>query len=171
MAPFAGPGRAQGPADSGFPALYDVAGVAADDVLNIRAAPAAGAPVIGALAHDARAVELLGLDATGRWARLNIAEGQGWAALRHLRPAARLLPGRGRGDKFLLDLGGGTVAAITRADCSDGMSGRGYGLAIDLILTPAEAAGPADPAGPAGAAWAPALLSGCCSVAAGAGSH
>jgi uncharacterized membrane protein len=67
-----------------LPSLFDVAGVASDDVLNIRAAPSATAAIIGSLAHDARDIEVVGTDATGRWARVNAGEHSGWAALRYL---------------------------------------------------------------------------------------
>lgn len=67
-----------------LPTLFDVTGVAGSDVLNIRAAPEAGAPIIGTLAPDARGVEVVGTDASGRWARVNTGEQSGWAALRFL---------------------------------------------------------------------------------------
>ena len=65
-----------------LPARFSVTGVAASDVLNIRAAPSAGAPILGTLAPDARGVEVLGLE--GAWARLGLPEGEGWAASRFL---------------------------------------------------------------------------------------
>ena len=67
-----------------LPTLFDVTGVAADDVLNIRDAPNAGAAIIGTLAPYARDIEVVGYDDTGRWARINIGEHSGWAALRYL---------------------------------------------------------------------------------------
>lgn len=67
-----------------LPTLFDVTGVAADDVLNIRAAPDAGAEIIGALAPDARDIEVVGYDDTGRWARINTDGQSGWVALRYL---------------------------------------------------------------------------------------
>jgi len=68
-----------------LPALYDVVGVAADDVLNIRAAPSASASIIGALAQTAKSVEVVALSADGKWAQVNTHEASGWAALRFLR--------------------------------------------------------------------------------------
>ena len=56
-----------------FPALYAVTGVAADDVLNIRSRPDAGAPIIGALAPDSTGVEVLGR--SGNWALVSAGEG------------------------------------------------------------------------------------------------
>ena len=48
-----------GAAAKGLPALHDVTGVAADDVLNVRARPDASAPVLGALTPDATGVEVV----------------------------------------------------------------------------------------------------------------
>ena len=67
-----------------LPTLFDVTGVAANDVLNIRAAPDASAEVIGTLSPNARDIEVVGYDETGRWARINTDERSGWAALRYL---------------------------------------------------------------------------------------
>lgn len=67
-----------------LPTLFDVTGVAANDVLNIRAAPDASAEVIGKLSPNARDIEVVGYDETGRWARINTDERSGWAALRYL---------------------------------------------------------------------------------------
>jgi uncharacterized membrane protein len=67
-----------------LPTLFDVTGVAPDDVLNIREAPNASAAIIGTLSPDARDVEVVGYDASGRWARINTGERSGWAALRYL---------------------------------------------------------------------------------------
>jgi uncharacterized membrane protein len=60
-----------------------VTGVAADDVLNIRAAPDAGSAIIGALEPDATGVEVVGV--SGTWALVNTAESSGYAALRFLQ--------------------------------------------------------------------------------------
>ena len=67
-----------------LPTLFDVTGVAANDVLNIRAAPNASATIIGTLSPRARDIEVVGYDETGRWARINTGERSGWAALRYL---------------------------------------------------------------------------------------
>ena len=71
-------------AQSALPALYDVTGVAADDALNIRAEPAANAEIIGTLPSDARSVEVVAVDASGKWALVNSAERSGYLALRFL---------------------------------------------------------------------------------------
>ncbi|MEO1155590.1 MAG: SH3 domain-containing protein, partial [Pseudomonadota bacterium] len=47
-------------AAQGYPALFDVTGVASDDVLNIRSAPSATAEIIGTLAHNETGVEVVG---------------------------------------------------------------------------------------------------------------
>ena len=67
-----------------LPTLFDVTGVAANDVLNIRAAPNASAEIVGTLSPRARDIEVVGYDDTGRWARVNTFESSGWAALRFL---------------------------------------------------------------------------------------
>ncbi len=67
-----------------LPTLFDVTGVAADDVLNIRAAPNASAEIIGTFAPNARDIEVVGHDETGQWARINTRERSGWTALRYL---------------------------------------------------------------------------------------
>jgi uncharacterized membrane protein len=67
-----------------LPTLFDVTGVAANDVLNIREAPNASATIIGVLSPDARDIEVVGYDDTGRWARINTDGRSGWAALRYL---------------------------------------------------------------------------------------
>lgn len=65
-----------------LPTLFDVARVAADDVLNIRAEPDADAPVIGTLAPDATRIEVV--EERAGWARINAGEGTGWVNARHL---------------------------------------------------------------------------------------
>ena len=67
-----------------LPTLFDVTGVAANDVLNIREAPNASAAIIGTLLPRARDIEVVGYDETGRWARISTGERSGWAALRYL---------------------------------------------------------------------------------------
>lgn len=69
-----------------LPQLFDVTGVAADDVLNVRTEPTASAPAIGGLVPDARGVEVTALDARGTWGRINWAEGTGWVFMRYMAP-------------------------------------------------------------------------------------
>lgn len=67
-----------------LPTLFDVEGVAAGDVLNVRAEPDASSAVLGALEPDAERVEVTEHDATGRWGRVNLGERSGWVAMRFL---------------------------------------------------------------------------------------
>lgn len=67
-----------------LPTLFDVTGVAANDRLNIRAAPNASAAIIGTLSPRAKNIEVVATDASGQWARVNSGERSGWAALRFL---------------------------------------------------------------------------------------
>lgn len=176
-----------------FPSLFDVAGVAANDVLNLRESPSAQAPIVGTLAPGATAVEVVGADPSGRWGLVNTGETAGWAALAYLReqhgsedlaghaltcggtepfwslritqgtgahfnpmeggaedwPAGTLAPGGGRSDRFLIGLGEGRAAVLSRGLCSDGMSDRMFGLEINLVSHPGGLT----------------LWNGCCSIA------
>lgn len=80
-----------------FPALYDVIDVEANDVLNIRQAPTAKAPIIGAFAPDAAGIEVIALDETRRWARVRAGERMGWAFARFLLPVPQQGEGFGQG--------------------------------------------------------------------------
>jgi uncharacterized membrane protein len=66
-----------------FPAFYQVVGVAADDVLNIRERPLASAPIIGALAPGETGVEVLAI--SDGWALVAAGEGAGYSAARFLQ--------------------------------------------------------------------------------------
>lgn len=65
-----------------LPTLFDVAEVAADDVLNIRAQPNAGAEIIGTLASDATKIEVV--EETRGWGRVNSGEASGWVSMAYL---------------------------------------------------------------------------------------
>ena len=65
-----------------LPTLFDVTGVASDDVLNIRAEPNAKAAIIGTLAPDASRIEVV--EERQGWARVNRGEGSGWVSARYL---------------------------------------------------------------------------------------
>lgn len=71
-----------------WPALYDVSGVASDDVLNIRAEPSADAPIIGTLAHDATNVEII-RDGENGWGLVNTDEGTGWVSFAYLATSSQ----------------------------------------------------------------------------------
>ncbi|WP_137700988.1 COG3650 family protein [Marimonas lutisalis] len=65
-----------------YPALHDVTGVAANDVLNIRAEPSGSAGKIGALAHNATNVEVI--RTSGSWGLVTAGERSGWVSMRYL---------------------------------------------------------------------------------------
>ena len=67
-----------------LPALYDVTGVAQDDVLNVRRAPSSDASVIGTLSPSENGVEIVRTNPAGTWGQLNIEGRQGWASLAFL---------------------------------------------------------------------------------------
>lgn len=68
-----------------WPALYDVTGVAANDVLNVRAGPSVSEPVIGTLAPDARGVEVIRPSHGEGWGLVNVGGRAGWASLAYLQ--------------------------------------------------------------------------------------
>ncbi|MFD2738352.1 peptide-binding protein [Sulfitobacter aestuarii] len=76
-------GPAQATQDA-WPALYDVHGVAQGDRLNIRERDSSNAPVIGALAPDARDIELIRPNDRHTWALINTGEGRGWVSLAYM---------------------------------------------------------------------------------------
>ncbi|MCI2400107.1 peptide-binding protein [Aliiroseovarius subalbicans] len=67
-----------------MPALYDVTGVASDDVLNIRQSPAASSDLVGSLAPNAIGVEVIRLSDTGSWGLVNTQEWAGWVSMRFM---------------------------------------------------------------------------------------
>ncbi len=67
-----------------LPAVFDVTGVASDDVLNIRAAPSATADILRSIPPDAKGVEVLALSQDGKWGMVSTGEGNGWVAMRYL---------------------------------------------------------------------------------------
>ena len=78
---FAGVARAET-----LPALHDVTGVSAGDVLNVRAEPTASALVIATLPPDATGIEVV--ERRGNWGLVNVGEAAGWAYLKYLAPRA-----------------------------------------------------------------------------------
>lgn len=72
-----------------WPALYDVSGVKADDVLNIRAAPSTGAEIVGTLQADAKNIEVVAADSENGWGMVNAGEGTGWVSLAYLTPGVQ----------------------------------------------------------------------------------
>lgn len=81
-----------------LPALFDVAGVSQNDVLNVRSQPSANSDIIGKLSAGQTGVEVVAVDDSGRWGQVNVGERSGWASLAYLvrqapdgyRPARRL---------------------------------------------------------------------------------
>ncbi|MGR3541043.1 MAG: peptide-binding protein [Hasllibacter sp.] len=90
---LAGPALAT---QDGWPALHDVVGVAADDVLNVRSGPGASFPVVGSLGPGARDVEVIApAAADDGWGIVNLpGEGPaGYVSLRFLRRQANTFAG------------------------------------------------------------------------------
>jgi uncharacterized membrane protein len=69
-----------------FPAAYRVTGVAANDVLNIRAEPSAAAAKVGTIGPYGFNIEVLRLSEDGKWGQVGLPEGNGWVAMRFLEP-------------------------------------------------------------------------------------
>jgi len=70
------------------PALYDVSGVAADDTLNVRALPDASSDIVGELASDATAVEVVAYSRSSEWGLVNAGEGSGWVSMQFLQDSS-----------------------------------------------------------------------------------
>lgn len=71
-------------AQESWPDLFDVKGVAANDVLNVRNTPSTNAGIIGALRADTKNIEVIETDFSMRWGRINIDDGTGWVSLTYL---------------------------------------------------------------------------------------
>jgi uncharacterized membrane protein len=145
----------------GYPALHDVTDVAANDVLNVRQSPEAGALLVGTLAHDARGVEVIRED--DGWGLVNLGEVSGWASLRFLaRRVDGDLPNTSHSRCFGtepfwgLNITQGATARLTSPEDMEGaaynvglyqrlqsplekfvMQGQGASGEITLIVTPA----------------------------------
>lgn len=165
-----------------YPALYDVTGVAAGDVLNLRAAPNAESAIIATLAPEATGVEVVAVQ--DGWALVNTPEATGYASLRFLarqpgpdwsevdrplhclgtepfwdlavvpetRTAWLTTPEQSEPEALAMGqvwpaLPWSPVAAfaipdgfvaLSPVDCSDGMSDRRYGIAVDIFLSRAD---------------------------------
>jgi uncharacterized membrane protein len=78
-----GPSPARATQDA-WPALHDVSGVAADDVLNLRAGPGTEHEVVGSLAPDATGIEVIAPSEDLAWGLVNAGEGTAWASLAFL---------------------------------------------------------------------------------------
>lgn len=65
-----------------FPGIFQVAGVASNDVLNIRSEPSARSEIVGALRYNQRGVEVIGLSEDRNWGLVQNGEGVGWISMR-----------------------------------------------------------------------------------------
>ncbi|MEO9515942.1 MAG: peptide-binding protein [Paracoccaceae bacterium] len=104
-----------------LPALYDVTGVAANDVLNVRKDPTNKANIIGELRPDASNIEVMALSKDKKWGLVNVGEMSGWAFMRFLknqnRPAAtQRLICYGNEPFWSLSLDGDAVFKISNDD-------------------------------------------------------
>lgn len=73
-----------------LPARFTVTGVAADDVLNVRAGPSARNEILARLAPGQRGVEVVRLSDDGKWGMVAVPESNGWVSMRYL--AAEPMP-------------------------------------------------------------------------------
>ena len=67
-----------------LPALFAVVDVAADDRLNIRAAPTSGAQILGSFGPTEDGIEVIRLTDDTRWGQVNLRDGAGWVYMRYL---------------------------------------------------------------------------------------
>jgi uncharacterized membrane protein len=67
-----------------LPTLFDVTGVPAGDVLNVRAGPGVQHEIVGRIDHNARGVEVVAHGPDGAWGQIILGEGTGWVAMRFL---------------------------------------------------------------------------------------
>ncbi len=77
---------------SDYPARYSVTGVAANDTLNIRAAPEASAEKLDAYPPYAINIEILRTTEDGKWGMVGLGEGNGWVAMRFLSATPNMDP-------------------------------------------------------------------------------
>lgn len=68
-----------------WPALFDVTGVAGDDVLNIRTGPDPASERIGSYAPSARDIEVIAPNERQTWGMVNVDGRVGWVSLRYLQ--------------------------------------------------------------------------------------
>lgn len=70
-----------------YPGLHNVAGVASNDVLNIRQAPNASSPIVGSLGPYQTGIEVITGEPSGKWGLVNMNETSGWVSLRFMARA------------------------------------------------------------------------------------
>jgi len=69
-----------------LPDVFAVTGVASNDTLNVRQAPTGSSADIGDL-YPNQLIEVIALSDDGKWGHIVWEEGNGWIAMRFLRPA------------------------------------------------------------------------------------
>lgn len=67
-----------------WPALFNVTGVDASDVLNVRTEPSASGEILGTLAPTERDVEVVRPNEQETWGLVNVGERSGWVSLAFL---------------------------------------------------------------------------------------
>lgn len=80
-------------AADGFPAHFNVTGVADDDRLNIRAAPDHLSEIIGDYGPYRLNIEVLRTSNDGAWGYVGLGEGNGWVSMRYLERQNHLTAG------------------------------------------------------------------------------
>lgn len=107
-----------------LPALFDVTGVASDDVLNVRTRPMAQANIIGTLAYNAQNIEVVEID--NGWGRVNVPDGSGWASMKFLTlqdgtamPEAQNIGCFGTEPFWSLDIAQGGEAVLSTPEGAD----------------------------------------------------
>lgn len=68
----------------GWPALYDVTDVAADDALNVREGPSADAIVVSSFPPNASNIEVIAINDAETWGLVNIDGRSGWVSMRFM---------------------------------------------------------------------------------------
>lgn len=77
----------------GFPAYFNVTGVAHDDRLNIRSTPNGSSEIIGNYGPYQMNIEVLRTSDSGIWGRVGVGERNGWVAMRYLERQNHLATG------------------------------------------------------------------------------
>ena len=68
------------------PRVYEVTGLSATDVLNVRSRPSTVSEDVGDLLLGASPVEVLDKDSSGRWGRILLRGSDAWVSMRYLSP-------------------------------------------------------------------------------------
>lgn len=70
-----------------LPALYDVSGLDVGETLNVRAAPELQSEILGVLPASTRLKEIVALNDSGDWGRINFGESAGWVSMKFMKDA------------------------------------------------------------------------------------